>query len=388
MTTSFQTLGLSEPLIHELARIHISTPADIQVEAYPIISNKQDAWLSAPTGSGKTLAYLLPLLERIDVSTTDLQVVVLAPTQELAVQIHDCIRQLDANGTLAIRSQLLIGNASAQRQKEKLKKKPHIVVGSCGRMLDLGQQGKLKLHKCWCVSIDEADSMLADDQIEDLQALLKMMPRDRQLLFTSATEKGDAFQVAQAIGHDVKWISGQAIESKLNIKHYAIESSFHHKTKTLGKLLEAVEPERAIVFTHRNITAEEIGEGLEKFQLAHTVLHGQLSKYERQMALKHFRKGTANVLIASDIAARGLDIKGLTHVINFDLPTLSDDYLHRVGRTGRMGAAGIALSIITEDEIKLIERYERDLKITVHPVPSYSVLTSKPEDADGASPSS
>ena len=365
MMPTFQSLGLSETLITELARLNISAPSDIQAQAYPILSKQRDAWLSAPTGSGKTWAYLLPLLERIDVTTTDLQVAVLAPTQELAVQIHDCIRQLDANGSLAIRSQLLIGNASSARQKEKLKKKPHIVVGSCGRMLELGRQGKLKLHNCRCVSIDEADDMLADDHFDDVEAFLKMTPRDRQLVFTSATEKGDAFRTAQSIGRDVEWITGQAIQTDSCIEHFCIEASFHRKVDTLGKFLQAEQPGRAIVFTHRNDTAEIVGEQLERYDLQHTVLHGKMSKFERQIALKHFRKGTATVLISSDVAARGLDIKGLTHIINLDLPTLSDDYLHRIGRTGRMGAAGVAISIITEEETRLIRRYERDLKIRV-----------------------
>lgn len=362
---TFESLGLSETLIVELARLGISTPSDIQVQAYPILSKDRDAWLSAPTGSGKTLAYLLPLITKIDVTTTDLQVVVLAPTQELAVQIQDCIRQLDANGSLGIRSLLLIGKASAQRQKEKLKKKPHIVVGSCGRMRDLGQQRKLKLHKCHALCIDEADNMLAEDHLEDLEGFLKMMPRDRQLIFASATQKGAAFKTAQAIGKEVEWISGQAIESESSIEHFYIESSFHRKTAILGKLLQDVQPERAIVFTHRNETAEEISDQFERYQLPHTTLHGGMSKYERQMALKHFRKGTAQILISSDVAARGLDIKGLTHIFNFDLPTLSEDYLHRVGRTGRMGAAGVAISIVTEGEERLIRRYERDLDITI-----------------------
>lgn len=363
--TTFQSLGLSETLINELTRLGIHTPSDIQVQAYPFLSKGSDAWLSAPTGSGKTLAYLLPLIAQIDVSTSDLQLAVLAPTQELAVQIHDCIRQLDANGNLAIRSLLLIGNASAQRQKEKLKKKPHIVVGSCGRMRDLSEKRKLKLHKCRFVSIDEADNMLAQDHIEDLEAFLKMTPRDRQLIFNSATEKGDTFRIAQSISREVEWISGQAIESGSSIEHFYIESSFHRKIDTLGKLLQTVQPERALVFTHRNETAGLVGEQLDKYQLQHVVLHGGMSKFERQMALKDFRKGTANVMISSDVAARGLDIKGLTHIINLDLPTLSEDYLHRVGRTGRMGAAGVAISIISDGEEKLIRRYERDLDITI-----------------------
>ena len=153
------------------------------MQAYPVLSNQQDAWLSAPTGSGKTLAYLLPLLERIDAGSKDLQLAVLSPTQELAVQIHECIRLLEKDNEPAIRSQLLIGNASVIRQKEKLKKKPHVVVGTVGRMIELSIQRKLKLHRCHMIVIDEADNMLADDSIEEVEAFLKMTPRDqRQLL--------------------------------------------------------------------------------------------------------------------------------------------------------------------------------------------------------------
>ncbi|MDQ8193124.1 DEAD/DEAH box helicase [Coraliomargarita sp. SDUM461004] len=363
---TFQSLGLSDALVAELARLHIHTPSDIQTQAYATLSAHKNAWLSAPTGSGKTLAYLLPLLNQLDVVATDLQVMILAPTQELAVQIHDSIRQLDATGKLAIRSQLLIGNASAKRQKEKLKKKPHIIVGSCGRMLELANSGKLKLHKCQAVCIDEADNLLAEDHIEDLEALLKKMPRDRQLIFASATVKSDTFRNAEFIGKSVQWISGQAIASDTEIEHVYIESSFHRKIDTLGKLLRHLQPECALIFTHRNVTAEEVDGGLEKYDLSHTVLHGDMSKFDRQMAMKQFRKGTARVLIASDIAARGLDIKGLTHIINFDLPSQSDDYLHRAGRTGRMGAVGTAISIVTDQELRLIQRYERDLCITIN----------------------
>ncbi|MGJ8641414.1 MAG: DEAD/DEAH box helicase [Opitutaceae bacterium] len=366
--TTFESLGLSATLIDELDRINISTPSDIQAQAYSLLCDGGDAWLSAPTGSGKTFAYLLPLIAKLDTTTTDLQVAVLAPTQELAVQINDCIRQLDANQNLGIRSLLLIGKASAQRQKEKLKKKPHIVVGSCGRMRDLGQQRKLKLHKCTAVCIDEADNMLAEDHLEDLEGFLKMTPRDRQLIFASATEKGNAFRTAQSIGKDVQWISGKAIQSDSQIEHFYVETSFHRKIATVGRLIESTQPERALIFTHRNETAEQVSEEFDKYRLPHTVLHGGMSKYERQMALKHFRKGTANVLISSDVAARGLDIKGLTHIINLDLPTLSEDYLHRVGRTGRMGAAGTAISIVSEGDQKLIGRYERDLGIVVAPM--------------------
>lgn len=231
---TFKSLGLSDSRIEALASQNITTPADIQVQAYPTLSNQQDAWLSAPTGSGKTLAYLLPLLERIDASSKDLQLAVLSPTQELAVQIHECIRLLEKDNEPAIRSQLLIGNASVVRQKEKLKKKPHVVVGTVGRMLELNIQRKLKLHRCHMIVIDEADNMLADDSIEDVEAFLKMTPRDqRQVVFTSATEKGNAFNTAQSIGKDVQWHQAKAQQVVPMIEHGYIEAPYHNKARAL-----------------------------------------------------------------------------------------------------------------------------------------------------------
>jgi superfamily II DNA/RNA helicase len=364
--STFKTLGLSDSHIEALLRQQITTPTDIQIQGYPVIRNQQDIWLSAPTGSGKTLAYLLPLLAGVDTSTTDLQVAILSPTQELAVQINDCIRSLEPSNTSSLRSQLLIGNASAQRQKEKLKKKPHIVVGTLGRMLELGRARKLKLHLCQHVVIDEADNMLAEDRIADVEAFLKMTPRDRQLIFTSATQKGDAFYIAKSIGKDVQWRAVEAQPTQAaTTEHSYVETRYHNKARVLHKLLQSIDPERAIVFLHRNESAEELGNELSGRYPQIAVLHGGLSKFERQKTLDRFRRGKLRILIASDVAARGLDIKGVTHIFNIDLPSSSDDYIHRAGRTGRMGASGHTISLASEDELKLIRRYERDLNICI-----------------------
>lgn len=364
--STFSTLGVSDEIISALAKQNITTPLEIQIKAYQALSSKQDAWLCAPTGSGKTLAYLLPLFKNINATKTDLQTAILAPTQELAVQIHDCIRQLTQDSTSAIRSQLLIGNASSKRQKENLKKKPHIVVGSCGRMLELNRDGKLKLHKCSTIAIDEADNMLAEDSIEDVEKFIKATPNDRQLIFISATEKGNTFIIAERLGTDVQWLESEDSQiSPPGIEHYYVESSFRHKADTLRRLLNAVQPKRAIVFLHRNATAELVGEKLGHKDLKLVVIHGGLSKFERQKALTDFRKGKIKVLVSSDVSARGLDIKGVTHIINLDLPSDSGDYLHRAGRTGRLGTAGVAISIVSEDELRLIDRYERDLGIII-----------------------
>jgi ATP-dependent RNA helicase DeaD len=364
--STFKALGLSDGHIEALQRQQITAPMDIQIQGYSVIRNQQDVWLSAPTGSGKTLAYLLPLLASIDSSTTDLQVAILSPTQELAVQIHDCICALEPGNTSSLRSQLLIGNASAQRQKEKLKKKPHIVVGTLGRMVELGRVRKLKLHLCQSVVIDEADNMLAEDKIADVEAFLKMTPRDRQLIFTSATHKGDAFHLAESLGTDVQWRAAAAqLAQAVTSVHSYVETRYHNKARVLHQLLKQIDPERAIVFVHRNESAEALAAELAGRHPQLAVLHGELSKFDRQKALDRFRRGKIRVLIASDVAARGLDIKAVTHIFNVDLPSSSDDYLHRAGRTGRMGASGHTLSLASEDELKLIRRYERDLNIHI-----------------------
>jgi len=367
--TTFQTLGLSPALTSALSQQAIACPTEIQSQAYPCLSQNEDAWLNAPTGSGKTLAYLLPLIEGIDATASDLQVAILSPTQELAVQIHECIRKLQFGAAPAIRSQMLIGNASAQRQKEKLKKKPHVVVGTCGRMLELAKQRKLKLHLCRTVVIDEADNLLAEDSIEDVEALLKMTPRNRQLVFASATDKGHSFQLAQSISSNLQWLEAKPAAHSSTIVHQFIEARYHNKAKVLVQLLQSLRPEKVIVFLHRNESAEELANELERREIKLQVLHGNLSKFERKHAIEQFRGGQVTLLIASDVAARGLDIKAVSHIINIDLPSSSDDYLHRAGRTGRMGAQGHAISIVTEPEMTLIRRYQRDLDLTIHPLP-------------------
>jgi superfamily II DNA/RNA helicase len=364
--SSFSDLAVPTELIQALAGQDISAPTDIQIQAAPVLSSNQDAWLSSPTGSGKTFAYLLPLLPRIDMESTDLQLVILAPTQELAVQIHECLRSLYPNHPAeAPRSQLLIGGANLQRQKEKLKKKPHIVIGSCGRMLELAQEKKLKLHKCRHVIIDEADKMMGPDSIERLEKLIDLTDNDRQMIFASATEKGDAYTRAMSMGVDVQWLQGQDSRADPIIDHYFIESPHHHKSDALRRLLHAVKPEKAIVFLHRNETAELVQLKLETKDLNMVLIHGERNKFEREKALRHFRQGKAKILVSSDVSARGLDIKGVTHIINLDAPSDSGDYLHRVGRTGRMGASGVAISIMAPNEKMLISRYENDLGIEI-----------------------
>ena len=317
------------------------------------------------TGSGKTFAYLLPLLKHLNLDSIDLQVIILAPTHELAAQIHECIRTLHQSTAQKPRTQLIIGNASIKRQQEKLKKKPHVIVGSCGRIIDLGLGKKLKLHKCKCIVVDEADSMMEQDSIDRLKQLLKMVPNERQLVFASATEKSNTFTIAQEIGSNVQWVQGEDSEADPNIEHYYIQETHIHKTDALRKLLNAIKPEQTLVFLHRNTTATLVQEKLEAKGLDLVLIHGSLSKLDRQKALTRFRQGKAKILVSSDISARGLDIRGVTHIINLDAPTQSDDYTHRAGRTGRMGANGTAITIIAPNELNLIKKYERELDITI-----------------------
>ena len=365
MPSTFNTLGLPEPLIDALAQLGITTPTDIQEKAFPVLNKSNDAWLSSPTGSGKTFAYLLPLLKHLDLDSIDLQVIILAPTHELAAQIHECIRTLYQSTAQKPRTQLIIGNASIKRQQEKLKKKPHVIVGSCGRIIDLGMGKKLKLHKCKCIVVDEADSMMEQDSIDRLKQLLKMVPNERQLVFASATEKSNTFTIAQEIGSNVQWLQGEDSEADPHIEHYYIQETHIHKTDALRKLLNAIKPEKTIVFLHRNKTATLVQEKLEAKGLDLVLIHGSLSKLDRQKALTRFRQGKAKILVSSDISARGLDIRGVTHIINLDAPTQSDDYTHRAGRTGRMGANGTAITIIAPNELNLIKKYERELDITI-----------------------
>jgi superfamily II DNA/RNA helicase len=362
---TFTELLLPPDLITALEKQQISTPTPIQSAAIPRLMDGKDAYLNAETGTGKTLAYLLPLFARIDPALAATQVVIAAPTHELAIQIHRQSCELAQNAKRAIRSVLLIGGTPTDRQIEKLKAKPQVVVGSPGRIVELIGRGKLKMPHVRAIVIDEADRMLQDEHLEWIQKIVSAAPPGRQLVFASATIEAQTRAVIATLSADAEVIQAGAAAVNENIQHLYLLCEERDKPDVLRKLLHAFDLPRSIVFVHRNEMAERVAAKLAHHKLAVADLSATSGKLDRKQAMDGIRSGAIRIMIASDLAARGLNIPGVTHVFNLDVPTMSKAYLHRVGRTGRAGEQGIAVSLLTEIEARLVRRYEQELGIVM-----------------------
>jgi len=363
---TFTDLSLPPELIAALANQRIAEPSPIQTVAIPPLLAGKDAYLRAETGTGKTLAYLLPLFVRIDPAKVATQVVVVAPTHELALQIHRQSCELALNSGRAIRSVLLIGGTATGRQIDKLKAKPHVVVGSPGRIVELIGRGKLKMAHVGAIVIDEADRLLGEESLNWIHSIVRAAPPARQLIFASATIEQQTRRELDTLAPEVVMLRPSAATVNENIDHLYLVCEDRDKPEMLRKLLHAFQVPRSIVFVHRNEVAEEVASKLTHHKLAVADLNSELSKKDRKQAMDGIRSGAIRIMIASDLAARGLNIPEVTHVFNLEVPTRSKAYLHRVGRTARAGAKGTAVSLVTEIEARLIRRYEADLGITLH----------------------
>ncbi|MGE4284475.1 MAG: DEAD/DEAH box helicase [Clostridia bacterium] len=366
MTSTFKELGLNLKLIDGLKAEEINIPTDIQIQAIPDALQNKDIIGQSQTGSGKTLAYLLPLFEKIDSSKKEMQAIILSPTHELAMQIHKEISLLSQNSGIPVTSTPIIAQVNILRQIDKLKEKPHIIVGSTGRVLELIKKRKITAHTIKTIIIDEGDRMLDENNLPDIREIIKATMRDRQLMVFSATINANTLNIAKELMTDPKIIK---VENKhlvnSNITHMYFVAEQRDKIEILRKLNTAINPERAIIFINKSDQIQITTSKLQYHHLNAYGIYGAATKEERQRALEGFRNGKINFLVASDLAARGLDIKGVSHVFNLDLPENPKDYLHRAGRTGRVNEPGVSISIVTEKELTLIRKYEQDLNIKI-----------------------
>jgi len=366
MNKLFNELGLRGSLIEGLAKQGIESPTEIQVKAIPMGLEGKDIIGESETGTGKTLAYLLPIFQKIDVTSKDIQAIILAPTHELAMQIHKQIELLSENSGSNVKSTSIIGNVNIKRQLEALKEKPHIVVGSAGRILELITMKKLKSHGVKTIVIDEGDRMIDEDNIEGVKAIIKTTLRDRQIMIFSATISLKVVEIAKTLMKDPEIIKvGDKSVINPNIEHIYFVVEQRDKLVLLRKLISATEPEKAIIFINKSDEVEITTSKLSYHGLKVEGIHGTSDKVNRKKAIEDFNEGKIQLLVASDLAARGLDIAGVTHIFNLDIPENSKDYLHRVGRTARMGRRGLALSIAVERELDLIKSYEKDFNIEI-----------------------
>lgn len=364
---SFSNLGLSAPLTAALHKAGLTVPTAIQSEVLPLVLAGRDIVAQSATGTGKTLAYLLPLFTKIDTARRENQAIILAPTHELAIQIQRQIELLAQNAGLAVTSVPLIGNANITRQIDKLKERPHIVVGSSGRILELIQKKKITAQTVKTIILDEADRLMDDHNHESVKAVIKTTMKDRQVLLFSATITPQTRERAAAFLTDAAVVTvkeqATAVASAINHLYFICEQ--RDKVEMLRKIVHSTKLKQALVFINRSEDLELTAAKLNFHGLKAAALHGTFVQADRKKSLEDFRSGRVQLLVASDIAARGLDIPGMEYIFNLDLPEEPQVYLHRVGRTGRAGQTGTAISIISQREINLIKYYEKTLKIAI-----------------------
>ncbi len=364
MENLFESLGITQELIKGLKKNNITVPTKIQEKIIPLALQNKDIIGQSETGTGKTLAYLLPVFQKIDTSKKEMQTLILTPTHELAMQVFKEIELLTKNSELTITSAPIIGDINIARQIEKLKNKPHIIVGSAGRVLELIKKKKITAHTIKTIVIDEADRLLDKNNLESIKAVIKTTLKERQIMIFSATILPSTISIAQEFMKEPEKIQVENTEViNANIIHNYVVCEQRDKISFIRKLVSALNPEKAIIFINKSDEIEITTNKLQYHNLKVEGIHGTNVKEDRKKALEDFRKGKIQLLVASDIAARGLDIKGITHIFNLDIPEDPKNYLHRVGRTGRAGEKGMAVSIVTIKELELIKKYEKALNI-------------------------
>ena len=337
-------------------------PTSIQEEAIPLIQEGKDLIAESPTGTGKTLAYLLPLLNKIDTNLSSLQAVVLASSQELVMQVFQEFQKWSDGSE--IRGTSIIGGANVKRQLDKLKKRPHIIFATPGRLLELIKQKKIKMHEVRMVVLDEGDQLLIPEHINTVQSIVKATMSDRQVVLFSATMKAGTEKLAQGLTNEpeVLRIEKDEVASSGDVEHIYFLCEQRDKIKLLEKIVR-LENSKSLAFINDIGEIEIFKEKLHFKELSIGILHSDMKKLERQAALKAFRDGKMKMLIATDVAARGLDIQGVTHVVQIDLPKDITQYVHRAGRTGRMGANGIIVSLVTDREERELKQFCRELNV-------------------------
>lgn len=362
----FSDTALAAPWAANLAAQGLTTPTPVQSAVWEPFLARRDLVVQSGTGTGKTLAYLLPAFQTIDVSRKDLQVLVLVPTQELAIQIQRQMELLAAGS--AVRHLVLMGGVNLARQIDLLKAKPHVVVGTPGRILELLEKKKITGHHLVTVVLDEADRLLDQATLPAVKAILKTTLKSRQTALFSASIPPATLKVAAEFLRDPLVVSiDAAAPIPAAIDHWRFRAELREKTDVVRKLVHALNPPRTLVFLNKPEQIEMVAEKLRFHGLKAESLHGSQFKADRQKALEGFAKGTVTLLVASDLAARGLHIEGVTHVVHYDVPVEALDYQHRCGRTGRAGKGGLSIALADEVEEARLLAIERAFGITVQP---------------------
>ena len=357
-TTSFQDLGLAPEVLSALEALGYEEPTPIQVRAIPLLLQGRDLVGRAATGTGKTAAFALPIVQRVEPGGGTVQALVMAPTRELAVQVAEATHRYGSRR--GVRVLAVYGGQDITRQLRELKRGVDVVVGTPGRLLDHIRRGSLDLSATRHVVLDEADEMLDMGFIEDIEAILEALPAERQTALFSATFPPRIAELAKRALTDPERVT--VVPEKLDtplVRQVAYLVPRPYKLQALARILDLESPTSAIVFCRTRTEVEELTEALAVRGYRPEALHGGLAQGQRDRVMGRFRQGTADLLIATDVAARGLDVEHVSHVVNYDIPQTPEAYVHRIGRTGRAGREGTAVTLVTPREKFLLRAIER-----------------------------
>ncbi|UQZ33260.1 DEAD/DEAH box helicase [Paenibacillus sp. PK3_47] len=361
---SFAAIGIQEDLAARLSEFGITEPSPVQEQTIPLLLEGRDVLAASQTGTGKTLAYLLPLLQGINPEQRVMQKLVLAPTQELAMQI---VREAERYGAhRGIKVMGLIGGAAIKRQIDKLREHPQLVVGTPGRIRELIGLRKLKMHEVTTIVIDEADQMFQLSGAGEVAKIVSSALRTRQLVMLSATIGPDTKALAAREMKDPAEVGiDPGVMTAESLEHHYVVTEERNKIDMLRRVIRHYNPQRAIVFVNATEDIAEVEAKLNHLGLTAAALYGDADKVTRSNVLSRFRDGKFRVLVASDVAARGLDIENLTLVVSYDPAFDAEHYVHRAGRTGRMGKRGLSVSIVTEQQTFIMRKFARELDINL-----------------------
>ena len=367
-TINFESLNLSEKLLRALAKEGYQQPTPIQHQAIPMVLEGQDILATAQTGTGKTAAFSLPILQLLAEckSRGQIRALILTPTRELALQIDESFRNYGRY--LPLKSTVILGGVPAGAQIRALRQKPDILVATPGRLLDLMSQGHVKLDQIEILVLDEADRMLDMGFVHDVRRIVAALPKKRQTLFFSATLSRDIAALAADMLHQpvrAEVTPPASVSERIEQQVLFVEQG--DKRDLLAQVLKGEDVHRALVFTRTKRRANRVMKQLSKQGIRADAIHADKTQGARQRALAQFDRGRIKVLVATDIVARGIDVEGISHVINYDLPNDKESYVHRIGRTARAGAEGIALSFCAAEEVPILKDIERltDAKLTI-----------------------
>ena len=384
--TTFSDLGLSKPLLQSISDVGFEEPTPVQAEAIPILLSGSDLIGQAQTGTGKTAAFALPIIERLAGGGKNPQALVLAPTRELAVQVAQTFHQLGKAAN--IRALAIYGGQPIHRQLRALQYPVDVIVGTPGRIMDHMRRETLSLDNIKMLVLDEADEMLNMGFLEDIEWILEHLPEERQTALFSATMPNHIVRLSRRYLKDPQRVS---IEPE-QVTVRQTEQSYYEvvpraKVEALTRILDLEMPESAIIFCRTKREVDNLTQQLQTLGYPADSLHGDLNQTQRDRVMARFRSGQDQLLVATDVAARGLDVENVTHVINYDIPGDAESYVHRIGRTGRAGRTGVAITLVTPRERRLMRMIERATgqKIKRRNVPTQEQVVARQRELLGAS---